>query len=565
MSGFPQTSTSATSLLLADNSSSPGAVVQHSIASKYSLTPSPKAWGLPIDIHTREPDDALHNPDPLRDRRVDKGGHIFTARGLGNLGCLFIIAAGFLTLFAGYPIFSHFTQHKQTTQGAFNLGGTNASGQVPLMSGNFALIDEDTPKDAYTKASYETGEEWELVFSDEFNTDGRSFYAGDDPFWEAVDFHYWGTNDLEWYDPGQITTGGGSLLIKLEQANPDNNHNLAYKNKFCFTGGLIETAVTLPGSNTVGGLWPAVWAMGNLGRAGYGGSLDGMWPYTYDSCDVGTLPNQTFPGTSTPVAAIQNGDPQYDNVLSFLPGQRLSACTCPGESHPGPMRKNGTYVGRSAPEIDILEAIVDPDGGKVSLSAQWGPYNAGYNWKNNTDNLIIYDTTSTVLNQYKGGVYQQTTSGLALANQNCYELNTKCFAIYGFEYKPGFDDAYITWINDGKKSWTLRAPGMAGDTLTQINARPVSQEPMYIIANLGISNNFGVLDPALTFPTTMRIDYIRVYQPKDALNVGCDPEDFPTADYIQTYEDVYTNPNITTWKEAKQPWPKNSLQNGGTC
>lgn len=43
-------------------------------------------------------------------------------------------------------------------------------------------------------------------------------------------------------------------------------------------------------------LWPAVWAMGNLGRAGYGGSLDGTWPYTYDSCDVGTLPNQTLNG-----------------------------------------------------------------------------------------------------------------------------------------------------------------------------------------------------------------------------------------------------------------------------
>lgn len=36
--------------------------------------------------------------------------------------------------------------------------------------------------------------------------------------------------------------------------------------------------------------------MGNLGRAGYGGSLDGTWPYTYDSCDVGTLPNQTLNG-----------------------------------------------------------------------------------------------------------------------------------------------------------------------------------------------------------------------------------------------------------------------------
>jgi hypothetical protein len=25
------------------------------------------------------------------------------------------------------------------------------------------------------------------------------------------------------------------------------------------------------------GLWPATWTMGNLGRAGYGGTLDGMW------------------------------------------------------------------------------------------------------------------------------------------------------------------------------------------------------------------------------------------------------------------------------------------------
>lgn len=32
----------------------------------------------------------------------------------------------------------------------------------------------------------------------------------------------------------------------------------------------------LPGFNNVQGLWPAVWAMGNLGRAGYGASLDGM-------------------------------------------------------------------------------------------------------------------------------------------------------------------------------------------------------------------------------------------------------------------------------------------------
>ena len=112
---------------------------------------------------------------------------------------------------------------KQTNQGGFNLGGTNATGQVPNITGNFGLIDRDTPASAMTKTSYTSGEEFVLVFSDEFNTDGRTFYPGDDPYWEAVNFHYWGTvgifvhffhlldaevtfrmeNDLEWYDPSQ--------------------------------------------------------------------------------------------------------------------------------------------------------------------------------------------------------------------------------------------------------------------------------------------------------------------------------------------------------------------------
>lgn len=47
-------------------------------------------------------------------------------------------------------------------------------------------------------------------------------------------------------------------------------------NKFCFTGGYIEANVSLPGVNNIVGLWPAIWTMGNLGRAGYGASLEGM-------------------------------------------------------------------------------------------------------------------------------------------------------------------------------------------------------------------------------------------------------------------------------------------------
>lgn len=59
--------------------------------------------------------------------------------------------------------------------------------------------------------------------------------------------------------------------------------------------------------------------MGNLGRAGFGSSVEGMWPYSYDSCDVGTLPNQTYPGTNTPAAALTGGDPTADGELVCIP------------------------------------------------------------------------------------------------------------------------------------------------------------------------------------------------------------------------------------------------------
>lgn len=76
---------------------------------------------------------------------------------------------------------------------------------------------------------------------------------------------------------------------------------------------------------------------------------------------------------------------------------------------------------------------------------------------------------------------------------------------------------------------------MAADTRVEIGPRPIPQEPMYIIANLGMSTNFGTVDlEHLTFPTTMRIDYIRVYQDPNHINYGCDPDDFPTEAYINT-------------------------------
>jgi len=116
--------------------------------------------------------------------------------------------------------------------------------------------------------------------SDKFNNDGRTFYPGDDLYWEVVNLHYWRMGNLEWYDPSTITTKNGAFQITLSRKQ---THHLDYRggvvdswNQFCFTGGYLEVAVTLPGLNGVAGLWPAAWATINLGRAGYDASLEGM-------------------------------------------------------------------------------------------------------------------------------------------------------------------------------------------------------------------------------------------------------------------------------------------------
>ncbi|KIY66706.1 glycoside hydrolase family 16 protein [Cylindrobasidium torrendii FP15055 ss-10] len=542
----------------------------NSISDKYSLPPDPQTWGAPVTSRFAEPDDALHNPTVRNGKIVDDGNlSEFSSRGVANLGCLFLLGTGLLTLFVGYPIISFAKDYTIKHNIANNLG-VNGSGQVPDM-GAWNLIDSDTPKDARKRKSYVNGDDstdWVLVFSDEFETDGRTFYPGEDPYWEAVDLHYWGTNNMEWYDPAGVTTGNGSMLITLS-VKP--THGLDYQggmvqtwNKFCFTGGLVEAAVRLPGTHNIAGLWPAVWGMGNLGRAGYGASLDGTWPYTYDSCDVGTLKNQTSLD-GLPEAARTSGGDDVDGSLSYLPGQRLSRCTCPGESHPGPMHSDGTYVGRAAPEIDIFEAQVTGDGiGEVSQSGQWAPFNEGYIWDNSSANFDLVDPSISELNTYMGGSTQQATSVVSKTNQDCYQHGgTDCFAVYGFEYKPGFDkdDAYIGWINDGKYTWSIQAAGVGADSGVEIGARPVPQEPFYLIANLGMSTNFGTVDlDHIAFPAIMAIDYIRVYQHPDRINLGCDPVDFPTKDYIDTYMEAYTNPNLTTWEDDfKQKIPKNSL------
>ena len=147
----------------------------------------------------------------------------------------------------------------------------------------------------------------------------------------------------------------------------------------------------------------------------------------------------------------------------------------------------------------------------------------------------------------------------------------------------------------------MQASAVGPNPVTQVGQRLVSQEPMYIILNLGISESFQRINWAqLGFPAQMLVDYVRVYQREDEPNLGCDPPEMPTSQYINDHLPAYLvgrflrsevlpwrpsifgfldiclalsdsynpadsylsrqNPNFTTWDAAGLKKPRNSMQ-----
>jgi len=49
-------------------------------------------------------------------------------------------------------------------------------------------------------------------------------------------------------------------------------------NQLCFNkNAIFEVSASLPGTSGIGGFWPGIWTMGNLGRAAYGGTTEGEY------------------------------------------------------------------------------------------------------------------------------------------------------------------------------------------------------------------------------------------------------------------------------------------------
>ena len=121
-------------------------------------------------------DDFIHEPGS---RNIEISGTSW--RGIVNVSVLALIVLALLALFAGYPIASHYTQNL-----VWKNAKTNGTGQIPDLFQLPSLIDPMTPSDQLTRKGFD-GQDYVLVFSDEFETPGRTFYPGDDPFWEAAD------------------------------------------------------------------------------------------------------------------------------------------------------------------------------------------------------------------------------------------------------------------------------------------------------------------------------------------------------------------------------------------
>ncbi|KAI3480518.1 hypothetical protein L1887_57366 [Cichorium endivia] len=411
-------------------------------------------------------DDYLYN-----DKALDKrSGTCISTRGMLNVLTLILLALGLLALFLGYPLVVVLSK-------VFDSIDINQRAQsVSLQSHSVVSWIQDTPQSAMRRTSPVDGSAWHLVFSDEFEQEGRSFWPGDDPYWEAVDLWYWGTGDLEWYSPEAVNTTGGALVISVEERETNNKNfrsgMVQSWNKVCFQGAYYEISARLPEATP--------------------------FPDSHTS----TEPDR--PKHSTPEALFSAS---YNNELSWLPGMRYTSCNCPGTEHPGP--NHG--VARSAPELDILEAKINVAGGhgETSQSLQMAPFDVDYYYGNSTaagDIVSGMPTPSSTRTRVVPS--RRAVSALSQVPDIAYENTVGGrYVTFGVEYSPDWNengDASVTWYMDGRPMWTLNGQAIGPVPELDVSQRLVPTEPMFMILNVAISESFQVPDfTQLEFPAHM--------------------------------------------------------------
>ena len=449
---------------------------------------------------------------------------------------------------------------------------------------NSHWIDPDTRnKDSVTYSLFDE-QRYDLVFSDEFNRDNRQFKDGFDPRWTAIHKNDYTNFALHYYNEDLVSTHGGHLNItsiikdvsynvhsvqKKDVKRETKNYQAAMIqgwNKFCFTGGIVEISAKLPGKAEIGGLWPAMWLLGNLARATYVGSSNNVWPWSYDECS-----------------------PELQHK------QAISACNL--VNHFNMHSKQG----RGAPEVDILEAMPGkaklintpiskpyfstsfqvapgfkdyrPTASELPDLSQWYSHDIQYAESNTDLNVFFYG-----MNLEGVTPAQSYTADAISANTNLLDMHFEDFHKYRLEWLAG-DEGYLKWYLDDKFLF-----GIGANALNETGAM-IPEEPMYLILNTAVSSTWGFPSPCpegcpcscydarveecqcsipenmlANFPNQFLIDYVRVYQNKEVEGqvVGCSTPTHPSRTYIEGHASSYMS------EDAKQPLQP-VLAGGAAC
>mmetsp|Transcript_31418 Transcript_31418/g.34785 ORF Transcript_31418/g.34785 Transcript_31418/m.34785 type:complete len:647 (+) Transcript_31418:99-2039(+) len=464
------------------------------------------------------------------------------------------------------------------------------------------LSPSNEPTQSPTMTPTDRSRQFEIVFSDEFNTPGRSFEDGKDPRWTALNKNDYTNDALHYYNSNNVKTNKqGELVIRSEAVDTEVigfddvklKHTHVTKhfrsgmiqswNKFCFTGGIVEVEAELPGRHDVGGLWPALWMLGNLARHTYVGSSEHIWPWSSSTC---------------------TSKSQYS--------QHISGCANVG--HYG-MK---SHLGRGAPEIDIFEVQPGPVGANtgsflkssvgqpfMSASYQVAPGKAanrpGSGWWPGPGQWYegLKGGVNTSLNIYFYGTYNHFSGDDDPVHSDYWsdaisynrQLNASYFEkphIYRLEWEVPTDhtNGYIRWYLDSELILSIDGSGIDAAGL----GSEISSEPMYLILNTAISKQWGFPKKCpLNCPCKnyncnskmwaetcgfaegfcemmkkdtpeYKINWVRVYQDpnNEKHKVGCSTPERPTRKYIKAHEKAY--------KKVDDAHPLKALQRGrGLC
>lgn len=402
-------------------------------------------------------------------------------------------------------------------------------------------IDADTKSEDYSfpvpQGAFSFGaagnhayENYTLIFSDEFNKSKRQFEQGFDRRWTAISNRDYSNMGQHYFAPEAVQTDLGNLIITTTKPKKKYrgakylSGSVQTWNKFCFTSGFVEVRAVLPGKWGIPGTWPAMWIMGNLGRATFLDSQTGTWPWSFDYCAP------------------------WIKKLEKV-SQLISACDNRTEKHdPNSIPEHyglNPHQGRGATEIDIMEAQIKEKGGVAeistslqispSLDASLRPPVGGKPGPGQWYQNLTYGAFTRVNNYYFGDDGLDSVSALTQLNPDCFHA----YHLYRIDWAPG-PNGYIRWWLDDNFLFEIPAASLNKWSL-KVPPRQIPIEPSYLILSTAVSEKFsppceGQICNSI-WPSNFTIDYVRVYQrPNDPYaTMGCNLDAFPTKDWIQTH------------------------------